>query len=514
MVVAVIEPERVQCLTSQSEAINDGEFVLYWMQASVRSTFNQALEFAIQRANELKLPLVVVFSLTKSYPEANLRHYVFLLEGLRDVENTLRARGISFYAVFGEDEPWRIIADTAKGQKAAMVVTDMGYLNHLRAWRKGLSEHLDKIPLIQIETEATCPVTTVSDKCEFAARTIRPKIHKIFDKFIHPLGQENLQSKDLPDHLKDFLKKRSISHTNFSNIEEICDGLPIDKSVKPYKLWKGGELRAQEVLKEFIEKRLAHYDDKRNNINADGSSQLSMYLHYGHVSPIECVLEARSAKVKPANKESFIEELTVRRELSFNHCYFEHGYDKLETAVPEWALKTMKAHAKDKRPHVYTYEQLEEAKTHDPYFNACVAELKVTGRMPNYLRMYWGKKFIEYCATFEEAFQYLARMNNKFMIDGRDCNSWCNFAWIFGAKDRPWSPERHVFGQLRYMNAEGLERKFDMKAYLEYVSKLTGRTDLKQAKAEVKRRKSESNVDEQMGGADIDAKRRRSIDQM
>jgi deoxyribodipyrimidine photo-lyase len=198
---------------------------------------------------------------------------------------------------------------------------------------------------------------------------------------------------------------------------------------------------------------------------------MSPYLHFGQISPLYIALQIRKARgINKANKEAYLEELIVRRELSMNYCYYNPEYDSY-SGLPDWAKKTLKAHRGDKREYVYSIEDLEDAQTHDPYWNAAQREMVLTGKMHNYMRMYWGKKLIEWSATPEQAFKCALYLNNRYELDGRDPNSFTGVAWCFGKHDRPWS-ERPIFGSVRYMNAAGLERKFDMEAYIRKIENL------------------------------------------
>lgn len=448
----MLHPSRVKPLNHAPE--QSGAYVLYWMQASVRSRYNHALEHAIQEANQRQLPVLVCFGLTPSFPEANLRHYAFLFEGLRDVQKSLAARQIPL-VVGLSDEPWQWAFKWS--EKAALVVTDMGYLRIQRQWRQKLAVQV-QCPLVQVESEAVVPVETASQKEEFAARTLRPKIHKLLPEFLKPLGMHEVR----------FPFAEGFDSLDLS--EDLLYTLPVDQSVKPSQHFQGGETEAQRTLQQFIQKKLKFYAENRNEPALDLTSNLSPYLHYGHISPLDIALQVSQTSHEKAIEE-FLEEIIVRRELSFNFCHFNDRYDQFE-ALPEWALKTMQDHAADERAFVYDLKALEAGETHDPYWNAAQKEMVLTGKMPNYLRMYWGKKVIEWSRTHEEAFDMLLHLNNKYNLDGRDPNSFTGVAWCFGKHDRPWG-RRPIFGTLRYMNAGGLERKFDMKRYLQKVRQMT-----------------------------------------
>lgn len=451
-----IPPERIKFLNSRS--VVDGEYVLYWMQQSQRTEFNHALEYAVERANELKLPPLVVFGLMDDYPEANPRHYTFLLQGLRDVQLNLAKRGIQLVVRFGQ--PPRVALDLAA--KASLVVCDRGYLRHQREWRGQLAEQA-RCQVVQVESDVVVPVEVASNKAEYAARTIRPKIHKHLDTYL--LGLDNIPvfkpSLDL-----------DVDRISLDNIDGVLNALKIDRSVNPVgMLYRGGESAAKERFQLFLENSFSRYQENRNQPQTDDVSRMAMYLHFGHVSPIQLALLARDMEtVVEEIREAFLEELIVRRELSVNFVQYTSGYDSF-ASLPDWSRRSLNSHRRDPRDFVYAPEQLENAETHDEYWNAAMKEMRFTGYMHNYMRMYWGKKILEWSAAPEEAYETTLRLNNKYFLDGRDANSYGNVAWIFGLHDRPWR-ERPIFGTVRYMSASGLERKCDIEGYVRKVEGL------------------------------------------
>jgi deoxyribodipyrimidine photolyase len=334
---------RISALNDKE--IQSGDYVLYWMQQSQRAEHNPALDLAIREANRLRLPVVVGFGLTDAYPEANLRHYRFMLEGLADVQTALHQLGIRYVMRLGQPDRVAI----ALGQRASMIVCDAGYTRHQRQWRRTVAQEAG-CRVLRVEGDVVVPVAVASIKAEYAARTFRPRIQ--------------------------------------NHIEE-------------------------------------------------------------------------------SDRAAFLEELIVRRELAVNFVFYTPDYDSI-TCLPAWAGKTLAEHATDPREHRYPREELEAARTHDPYWNAAMREMKHTGFMHNYMRMYWGKKILEWSAAPAEAFATTLAINNKYFLDGRDPNSYAGVAWVFGKHDRAWF-ERSVFGKVRYMAAAGLERKCDIKAYVRKV---------------------------------------------
>jgi deoxyribodipyrimidine photo-lyase len=451
----VIHPERIREINEKP--VRPGRYVLYWMQASQRAECNHALEYSIERANELGLPLLVYFGIADGFPEANLRHYAFMLEGLLETREGLRRRGIKLVAR---------IEDPASGAaalaaRAALLVTDRGYLRIQKKWRAGAAR-LSPCSMMEVESDVVVPVETVSDKEEYAAATLRPKIHRQLEKYLVPLRKRRLE--------RDSLGLRTAG-VDLSDVSSLLDRLRLDRSVPRQDFYVGGASRAGKLLRDFTRNKLRHYAEKRNDPSLGLCSDMSPYLHFGQISPLFVALEIQKAKgAGRVAKDAFLEELIVRRELSANFVHFNRHYDSYK-CLPVWAAGTLKEHTRDKRPYVYTARQLESAATHDPYWNAAMHEMAVTGKMANYMRMYWGKKILEWSRTPQGAFRTALRLNNRYFIDGRDPNSFAGVGWCFGKHDRPWT-ERPVFGKVRYMNANGLRRKFDIEKYVEAVEEL------------------------------------------
>jgi deoxyribodipyrimidine photo-lyase len=454
----VVENTRVKRLNDSG--VRRGRYVLYWMQQSQRASFNPALEYAIDAANQEGLPVLVAFGLMDDYPEANLRHYRFMLEGLQEVAATLAERRIAFVVRRGRPNEVAV----ALGADAALVVCDRGYLRHQKAWRTDVALRLP-CALVQVEGDVVVPLEVASNKAEAAARTLRPKLHKVWNEYLRPVEDAAVRESSLG--------LGSDSTVDLSDIDAVLDGLKLDRSVPPVVRLEGGTAEARRRLQAFLEAKLGGYADWRSEPAAFQCSLLSPYLHFGQISPVEIALAVRDAgKGADADRRAYLEELIVRRELAANFVEFEPRYDDY-ACLPAWARATLDAHRSDRRQHVYTRDQLENARTHDRYWNAAMREMRETGYMHNYMRMYWGKKILEWSAEPDAAFRTILHLNNKYFLDGRDANSYANVAWIFGMHDRPW-PERPVFGKARYMNAQGLERKFDMAAYLRAVDGLIG----------------------------------------
>jgi len=448
----MIQKERIKALNKKG--MKKGAYVLYWMQASQRTEYNHALEFAILKANELRRPLIVFFGITDHFPEANERHYAFMLEGFREVKQSLEKRGIQMVILHKSPE----VGAVQLAKKASLAVVDRGYLRIQRQWRNDVANKID-CPLIQVESDVIVPVEEASPKEEYAAATLRPKINKKLIYFLVPLNQREPAIPSLSMDIDSF---------DIDDIGKAISKLRIDRSVQKVDSFKGGTKEALRHLEVFLEGKLDRFPELRNDPTLDYLSHMSPYLHFGQISPLFIVLKVK--QTRSPGIEAFLEELVVRRELSMNFTFYNEKYDSFES-IPEWAKKSLRSHQKDKRQYLYRLEELEQAKTHDPYWNAAQREMVVKGKMHGYMRMYWGKKIIEWSKTPEEAFRAALYLNNKYELDGRDPNGFTGVAWCFGKHDRPWG-ERPIFGNVRYMNDKGLKRKFDADEYVKMMSQL------------------------------------------
>ena len=452
MATRKIQVERVQNLNEAD--LREGGYVLYWMQSSQRAEQNHALEYAVQRANDLDQRLLVVFGLTDDYPEANLRHYTFMLEGLKDAQEALYKRGIEM--VVREGSPEEVALEA--GKNASLIVTDRGYMRPQKKWREKVAREADCL-VTQVESDVVVPVELASGKQEHAARTLRPKIQEYLEDYLVALRPTRVEKRS---------KNMQEDGLDLSDVEKVLDGMDLDRSVGALShLHKGGNSEAKKIFRRFLKQGLGGYYANRNQPQTDYASHMSKYLHFGHVSPIWLALQARETSAKRDNIESFVEELVVRRELSMNFVFYNNDYDSYSN-LPGWARKSLEEHKGDEREYTYTRKQLENAETHDEYWNAAMKEMVHTGYMHNYMRMYWGKKILEWSNTPEHAYKTTLYLNNKYFLDGRDPNSFANVAWVFGQHDRGWT-EREVYGKVRYMSSGGLERKTKPDQYVEKV---------------------------------------------
>lgn len=446
----ISQNKRIQLLHHKSHTGDQqGEYVLYWMQQSQRVFYNHALNLAIACANNHRCPLVVFFGLTKHYPDASQQHYQFMLEGLAEVQEELALRGIRF--VLEQESPEIGIKKWLN--KAIEVVFDKSYLRLPRLWRQQVLEVAKELPILNIyEVDSDCvvPVTEVSNKVEYGARTIRPKLHRLLSAY-----------NEVPA-LPELIVKASGSE-------------PLSMQITAGSYFKGGRKAALALWEKFVKGHLSQYHLSQSP--ADGNhSRLSPYLHFGQIASLELLHLIEKAYLENKNipreaVDGFIEQIFVRRELAYNFTTYCEGYDRFETMTEPWAYKTMAIHQPDIRPYLYSYDQLEQGETHDPYWNAAVREMVQTGHMQNYMRMYWCKKIVEWTKDYETAYYTAIELNNRYLYDGRDPNGYAGVAWCFGRHDRAWT-ERPIFGKLRYMNDKGLVRKFDMEKYLKKVQKV------------------------------------------
>ncbi|MFO7731873.1 MAG: deoxyribodipyrimidine photo-lyase [Spirochaetia bacterium] len=477
----MIQAERIQPLNDAP--LKDGSYVLYWMQQSARAHYNHALELAVEQANSLKLPLLVLYVLTENYPEANLRHYRFLLEGLEDTRRRLSERGIRLLVLRGE--PLTCVPEAAR--QAALLVCDRGYLRHQRQWRTEVARRA-ACPCLQVESDVVVPVEAAYPKQAYTAGILRPKLHALLEGFLIDLPETPLARPSLGIDLdaSSFLCKFVSQDRDLRSLE---GDLTVDQTVWPVDWIEGGTTAALQRLEEFLAGKIDQFHQLRNDPSRNYLSHLSPYLHFGQLSPLYITLQVQAAggaggaygggasqaegagSKTPALGEgaaAFLEELIVRRELAMNFAFYNPHYDNYN-CLPNWARTTLAEHEVDRRDYLYSLPQLEAAETHDPYWNAAQNEMRLYGKMHGYMRMYWGKKILEWSPTPRKAYERALYLNNKYSLDGRDANGYAGVGWCFGLHDRAW-PERPVFGKTRYMNANGLKRKFNIEAYVKGLS--------------------------------------------
>jgi len=455
----MIQEDRIAYLNEKDE--QKGNYVIYWMQASQRVKYNQALETGIRIANKRSMPVLVYFEIIDHFPDANLRHYYFMLEGLQEVERDLNQIGIQMVIHYRPAGQYPDLMELARN--AVMVVTDCGYLRFQTEWREKYAQELPCL-LIQIESDVMVPVESASSKEEFTAGTFRPKINRLLMNYLYPI-----------ENSKPFHSSLDISIRSFpiDDLKESINLLSIDTTVPPSPVYQGGASKAEKLLNQFISEKINRYESLRNDPSRNFLSHMSPYLHFGQISPLYIALKLKAEAPAEAYRV-YMEELIVRRELAINYVYYNENYDQFK-GLPRWAKSTLEKHQHDTRKVIYSIAELEHALTHDPYWNAAQKEMVITGKMHGYMRMYWGKKILEWSPTPQEAFQRCLFLNNKYELDGRDPNGYTGVAWCFGKHDRAWK-ERPIFGKVRFMNDNGLKKKYDMEKYIQRVNQLKEKT--------------------------------------
>lgn len=429
--------------------------VVYWMSRDQRVADNWALLHAQQLALQGNVPLAVVFALAPAFLGATVRQYAFMLRGLDQVAARLQELNIPFILLRG-NPPDEVCRFTREHNPGALVC-DFDPLRIKRAWRDQVA--IDSgVACIEVDSHNIVPCRIASPKLEYGAYTIRPKIHRLLPEFLT----------DFPQPLRHPSDWQNLSQAHFSKeggAESILSSLSIDGRVGEVASVVAGEAAAHRHLLDFITHGLDRYDSLRNDPNAAGQSGLSPWLHFGQLSAQRAALEAGQAAGGTVSGDAFLEELVIRRELSDNFCWYNMNYDRVQ-GFPEWAQKTIAEHRHDRREFTYSCEQFEAGETHDPLWNSAQAEMRTSGRMHGYLRMYWAKKILEWTPSPEAAMQTAIYLNDRYQLDGRDPNGYAGIAWsIGGVHDRAWG-QRPVFGKIRYMNSKGCRRKFDVDRHI------------------------------------------------
>jgi deoxyribodipyrimidine photo-lyase len=398
---------------------NQENTVCYMMTKTFRIKNNYGLNQSIQYANEHGCPLRIIR--IEPY-ETNQRNLDFFDYHTSDLTNQLKQITKDVHSLKRNSDFTDLLKDVHT------IFIDKSYLKFDMTILKTLKSFAyDRdIILIEVESNVFIPVLQASNKEEYGARTIRPKIHRLMDEY----SQEVLTNKNVTK----------------------------------------AEKAAEDVLEKFIKNGLSHYHE-HNDPSKGYTSNLSPYLKYGFISPV--TIYNRMKSIKDDNLDDFLEELIVRRELAYNFVYYNQGYDQFDQMTESWAYQTMEKHINDPREYHYTKDDYLAYNTHDPYFNAAMIEMVKLGRMHSYMRMYWAKKIIEWSKTYQEAYETALELNNHYFYDGLTPNAYTGVAWCFGKHDRAWF-ERDIFGKLRYMNANGLKRKFDIETYVKQMNEIKG----------------------------------------
>ena len=422
--------------------------VVYWMSRDQRVNDNWALLFASELSQKNNSPMAVAFCLSPQFLGATSRQYNFMLQGLKEVEQSLKHLNIPFFLIHGNPE--KEIPYFLNDNDACALVSDFSPLRINRDWKKSLVEQIE-FPFYEVDAHNIVPAWVASPKQEWAAYSFRPKVHRLLAEFLEEFPA--IQKHPFPwkaDVENDWqAAERSVKADAFSKVDWI----------------EPGEREAKDRLAYFINRKLSRYDSDRNDPTLEGQSNLSPYLHFGQISAQRVALQVLATMQEPS---SFLEELVVRRELADNFCYYNSNYDSFD-GFPNWAKETLREHQKDRREYIYTLKEMEEAQTHDDLWNAAQMEMVRKGKMHGYLRMYWAKKILEWTQSPQDALQVAIYLNDRYELDGRDPNGYTGIAWsIGGVHDRAWK-ERAVFGKVRYMSYKGASNKFDIKAYVSKV---------------------------------------------
>lgn len=456
--------ERVRTLNDRPVRTDGAQYVIYWSQMNRRVRENHALVHAAELANELNLPLLYFERLTCGNPAANDRFWTFMLEGVPDTEAELAKLGIgyTFHLRARRDDPRDGLMHFA--ENAAAVITD-DFPVFVTAKNNRLVAERLPIAMRSVQASTVIPPSRF-EKREYAAYTFRPKVKKLLPQYLQPAHLPKLNCKWNAPPSRDW--HTSITRGSIPALLANCD---IDHSVPPSVTYAGGSAAAQRRLRDFLENRFSRYNKDRNQPSRHATSEMSPYLHFGHIGALDIALQVQQYTAEhQMMADEYLEELIVRRELTYNFAYHSERVDSL-SQLPEWARSTLLKHATDRRDPIYSRETLETAQTKDPIWNAAQKELLLRGRINNYYRMYWGKKVIEWSPCCQTALEHLLHFHDRYALDGRDPNTYTNILWLFGLHDRPWS-ERPIFGTIRYMSYDGIRRKTDSKSYIEEISEI------------------------------------------
>ncbi|XP_056149481.1 CPD photolyase [Lampris incognitus] len=446
-------PKRLRFVSESHKLKQSSAGVLYWMSRDHRVHDNWALIHAQKLAVAEKLPLHICVCLFAPKSKlSTIRHYSFMLKGLEEVAKECQALDIQFHLLHGA--AGEVLPGFVSDQGFGAVVTDFSPLREpLQSLEDVKKKLAADIPFIQVDAHNVVPCWLASNKLEYSARTIRGKITKLLPEFLteFPLVDKH-----------PYTATRTAKPVDW---DKALASLQVDKAVGEVEWAKPGAAAGMAMLESFIDMRLKQFATQRNDPNSVALSQLSPWIRFGQLSPQRAAIEVQQGgKNAGESVSSYIEELVVRRELTDNFCFYNKKYDSVKGAN-EWAQKTLKDHAKDPRPYIYTCEQLEKSKTHDKLWNAAQYQMVTEGKMHGFLRMYWAKKILEWTSSPEEALSIALYLNDRYELDGQDPNGFVGCMWsICGIHDQGWA-ERPIFGKIRYMNYKGCLRKFDVASF-------------------------------------------------
>jgi len=482
---STVPPIRI--LKANDKAVNGkGDYVIYWMIANRRITWNYSLQRAVAWAQDLRKPLIILEALRSGYPWASDRIHRFVIDGMADNARQTPGQHVLYYPYIESKPDKGKGLLTALAERACVIVTDdfpAFFIPKMIAFASR------KLPILieQVDSNGLLPMRA-ADRVFSTAYAFRRFLQKRLPDYLleHPEA-EPLKSARLPRPrgLPKKITNRWPRATDrlLKGDSKTLAAMPIDHDVGVVDQ-RGGFLEARHILERFLEERLSSYAEKRNQPEEEGPSGLSPYLHFGHISAhqiFHAVMEKEkwffdrlSEKADGRRsgwwgmgeaEEAFLDQLITWRELGFNMCWQRVDYDRYDS-LPAWALETLKAHEMDERAHIYSPKQFDQGKTHDPLWNAAQIQLKREGRIHNYLRMLWGKKILQWTASPKKALKVMIELNNRYALDGRDPNSYSGIFWVLGRYDRAWGPQRPIFGKIRYMSSKNTARKVRVKTYL------------------------------------------------
>jgi deoxyribodipyrimidine photo-lyase len=457
-----VEQERIRRLNNAPER-PDRKYVLYWAQANRRVDANHGLLHAAEIANRLRLPVLYYEGITYAYRYANDRLHTFMMQGVPETAKRLKKAGIGYVFYLRRNADCRSNVFYQLAQGAAAVVTDEYPVFIVRGHNSRVPSKLDTA-CYAVDSSCVVPMSQIPVR-QYGAYTIRPKINKLLPKYLKvpdPLRVKCRFEEAFPSFHVEVTKK---------NIPELVSSCDIDHSIKPSLSFEGGRLAAEKLLRFFLQSNLKRFDRDRNEPSEHATSHMSPYLHFGQISSLEIALAVKEhAAQHHFMADGYLEELIVRRELSFNYVRHVESPERLEN-LPDWARETMKKHAADKRDPIYTPQQMERAETYDDLWNATQKEMILRGKIHGYYRMYWGKKVLEWSRAYQDAVDWMIDTHGKYALDGRDPNTYTNILWCFGLHDRAWG-ERPIFGKIRYMSGDSTRRKTNAKAYIAEIAEL------------------------------------------
>jgi deoxyribodipyrimidine photo-lyase len=463
------------------------QFVLYWMTSFRRTRFNFAFDRAVEHARNLHKPLVVFEALRLGYAHASERHHTFILQGMADNQRQLEGT-TAHYFPFVETTPNEgrgLLA--ALAHRACVIVGDDWPCFFVPKMQAAAAKAVDVLFEV-VDSNGLYPMHD-TERVFTTAHSFRTHLQKVLPAHLMATPRPDAMSRVTLPTLGEWPKALSkwppASPALLQASPSAVAALPIDHVVKAVGVIGGGTA-AETRLKRFAAKMLRDYDTTRNEPEVDGTSALSPWLHFGHVSSHEVfarVVEAQGWTIDrlgasiggakqgwwkmSSSAEAFLDQLVTWRELAFNmssHC--PDTYDSLQS-LPAFARETISRHANDTRVHLYSLENLEFGKTHDRLWNAAMGQLRHEGWFHNYLRMLWGKKIYEWSVSAEVALKTMDHLMSKYSLDGRDPVSWSGALWVLGRYDRAWGPERSIFGKLRYMSSDNTQRKLSVQRYMD-----------------------------------------------